>query len=99
MKNTRNWLLLTSLGIVLTAGSALGADEMFRAKLLKNKGDYLVVRTTSGTQREVRLSRKVVVVSREKATTEAGKIVRNSTLLLSLNGGEVTTIVVEEVPK
>lgn len=99
MKNTQNWLVLTGLSIILTAGSAFGADEIFRAKLLKNKGDYLVVRTTNGSQREIRLSRKVVVVSREKTTTEAGKIVRNSTLLLSLNGGEATTIVVEEVPK
>ncbi|BCS53481.1 hypothetical protein [Geobacter sp. SVR] len=45
------------------------------------------------------MSERVVVVSREETTNDPHKIIRNSTLLLSMNGGEITTIVVEEVPK
>jgi hypothetical protein len=87
------------IGSSCMAVSAFAADEVFRAKLVAHKDRYLLVRTSRGDQREVRLSGNVVVVSRQDTATDPERIVRNSTLLLSLNSGEVTTIVVEEVPK
>lgn len=100
MKNLGRVVVMAVAAVVLLAGTVLGADEAFRARLVENRGSHLVVRTEWGSERRsVLLSKKVVVVSHQKTTTDVRRIMMNSMLLLSLTGGEVTTIVVEEVPR
>lgn len=99
MNNLGKTFCMVVAAVVFLTGAALGADSAFRAKLLENKGRYLVVRTARGEQKKVSLSRRLVVVSRQNTATDVGKIMKNSMLLLSLDGGDVTTIVVEEVPR
>lgn len=99
MNNLGKTFCMVVTAVVLLTGAAFGADSAFRAKLLENKGRYLVVRTARGEQRKVSLSRSLVVVSRQNTTTDVSRIMKNSTLFLSLTDGEVTTIVVEEVPR
>lgn len=99
MNNLGKTICMVVAAVVFLTGAALGADSAFRAKLVENKGRYLVVRTQRGEERKVPLSKKLVVVSRRNTTTDVGKIMKNSMLLLSLEDGDVTTIVVEEVPR
>lgn len=97
MKTVR--LVLVVLFCLCSSTSAIAADEMLRAWLISVKGNYINLREAGGSTREIRLSRDVVVVSRDNSTDDVNRIMKNSRLLVSVNNGVVTTVVIEEVPK
>jgi hypothetical protein len=97
--NARLTMIFLTLVFQLATSDTNASDEMLRGWLISVSGSNLTVQTKSGRSRTFKINSKAVIVSRVKTTTDLKLLAKHSRLQISVNKGEATTIVIEEVPK